>query len=330
MPKAKSPARLEAERLCKAFPDTPTLTLAKRLAKSHKGTVDNARTMLRKVRGNHGQQDRKTATAPRENQPAGWKPALPPSIAEPWTPFDLGSGIKVAILSDLHVPYHSVTAVTAAVDHCKKRKPDVLLINGDLADFYSISRHQKDPSKRDLEAEITAVRETLAWLRAEFKAARIVLKLGNHEERWQHWLWNAAPEISNSPRMDVGEWIDAAKYGVEIVGDQRPVMLGSLPVLHGHELPKGSASSVNPARGAFLRTLSTVLVSHCHRTSHNVIANLWHTQTSCWSIGALCHLNPAYAVINQWNHGGAFVEVDAAGEFAVDNFRIGPSGEVWS
>lgn len=326
---AKSPCRLAAEKLCAKFPDTPSRTLAKKLAATHQITVESARSFVRKVRGNVGAAERKAATSPRDNQPAGWKPEMPPSLAEPWLPFDLGNDIRVAVLSDLHIPYHSTVAVQAAVTHCKKKKPQVLLLNGDIADFYSISRHQKDPSKRDLEQEITAVREGLAWLRYEFgKKCRIVMKIGNHEERWQHWLWNAAPEISNSPRMAVADWIDAEKHGVEVVGDKRPVMLGNLPVLHGHELQSG-ANVVNPARGAFMRTLSTILVGHSHRSSHHIEPNMWHVQTSCWSVGCLCELNPDYARVNRWNHGGAFVEVDTTGEYHVDNFRIGPAAEIW-
>lgn len=332
MPRAKSPMRLEAERLVTEFPDTPSRTLAARLAKSHKIKIEAARTTIRVCRGNSGKLKRHRAVAPRENQPAGWTPQMPPSLAEKWESFDLGNEIRVAILSDVHVPYHSPIAVKAAVDNAKKRKPNVLLLNGDMADFYSISRHQKDPSKRDLEQEITAVREMLAWLRHEFgKNCRIVYKLGNHEERWQHWLWNAAPEISNSPRMNVKEWIDADKYGVEVVGDQRSVMVGKLPVLHGHEAGKtGLTSSVNSARGLFLKTLSTMLVGHGHRTSQHAETDWQHKQTSTWSTGCLCEMNPEYwRVGNKWNWGAAFVEVDKSGEYHVDNFRIGPVGEIW-
>jgi predicted phosphodiesterase len=254
---------------------------------------------------------------------------MPESLAEPWEDFPLGNGIKVAVLSDIHIPYHSPIALSAAVAYCKKRKPDVLLINGDLADFYTISRHQKDPSKRDLEQEITLVREGLAWLRHEFgKRCRIVLKLGNHEERWQHWLWNAAPEISSSARMNVSEWIDAPKYGVEVVADQRPIMCGRLTVMHGHELPRGAAA-VNTARGVFLRAMSTMLVGHSHRTSQHSEPDWRHLETCCWSAGALCDLTPEYARIQKWNYGFAMVGVDDDGGFHVENLRMSLDGQVW-
>ena len=324
----KSPQRLEAERICKLFPNSDSRTLAKRLADSHKCTVEAARSLIRVCRGNHGKKP--GATSPRPNGKAGKLPEMPPSISEPWLPFDLGNEIKVAILSDIHIPYHSEIALKAAVDYCKKRKPDVLLLNGDLADFYSISRHQKDPSKRDFKHEISAAQSGLAWLRGQFPKARIVLKAGNHEERWQHWLWNCAPEISDFERMTLAQWIDADKYGVEVVADQRPVMCGKLPILHGHELGKGGvAAPVNPARGLFLRTISTMLIGHGHRTSQHVEPDIWHLDTACWSTGCLCGLNPEYARVNKWNHGFACVDVDGRGEFHVDNMRVSGEGEIW-
>ncbi len=327
---AKSPQRIEAERLCGQFPNTATRTLAKRLSESHQLTLEQARTTVRKVRGNSGELSRKTATVPRPNGKAGTKPELPPSIAEPWLPFNLGSGFKLAVLSDLHIPYHDDRAVRSAVAYCKRRRPDVVLINGDFADFYSISRHQKDPKKRNFRQEVEAVQEALAWIRSQFKNARIVYKAGNHEERWQHWLWNAAPEICDFERMTLAQWLDADKYGIEVVTDQRPIMAGRLPILHGHELGKGISAPVNPARGAFLRTLSTIMVGHSHRTSQHTEPDWHHIDTTCWSTGCLCDLSPQYAVVNKWNLGFAFVPVDESGGWHVENLRVSSvNGDVW-
>lgn len=325
----KTPQRLEAERLCREFPDTQTRTLAKKLSKSHQITVEQARTTLRTVRGNHGETHREQATSPRANGHAGTKPAMPPSLAEPWLPFDLGNGVKVLSLSDLHVPYHSPTAVNAAVEYGKSRKPDVLLLNGDLADFYSISRHQKDPSKRDFLQEVKSVQQCIEWLRSEFPKARIVLKAGNHEERWQHWLWNCAPEISNFPQMRLDQMLEADKYGVEVVTDQRPVMAGKLPIMHGHEVGKGISAPVNTARGLFLRTTSTMLQGHSHRSSQHTEPDWTHNEITCWSQGCLCDMNPEYARVNKWNHGCAFITVNDEGGFRVDNIRISSDGEIW-
>ncbi len=86
---------------------------------------------------------------------------------------------------------------------------------------------------------------------------------------------------------------------------------------------------MNAARGLFLRTVSTMLVGHGHRTSRHVEPDWKHVDTSTWSTGCLCDLNPAYAVINKWNSGAAYVSVDGTGEFNVENFRISKEGDIW-
>ncbi|NBW16816.1 MAG: hypothetical protein EBR82_53450 [Caulobacteraceae bacterium] len=321
-----------AKRLARMHPDAPAQTLARRLVKEANGaiTLQQARMRMQRQFGNHGAKNRKTQkpTAPRPPRTGNEMLSLPKTLAEPWTPFVLKVTGNVGILSDVHVPYHSEIAVAAAIGHLKNEGLAALLLNGDIADFYAISRYMKDPKQRDFKGELEAVRDFVAYLRQEFPEIPIVFKLGNHEERWQHWLWQHAVEISDDPRMSLAAWLDLTKHNVELVEDQRPIMLGKLPVLHGHELPKGMAAPVNVARGAFLRTLSTVLVGHSHRTSNHAESDMWHHETGCWSTGCLCDLRPDYARINRWNHGFAMVAVHDKGVFDVHNFRVMHDGTV--
>jgi predicted phosphodiesterase len=321
----KSPQRIAAERLCRKFPDAPSRTLAKRLAGEYKCTVEQARTIIRTIRGTSGNTLRKKASdkslyqAPRK---AGQKPQLPPSLAKKWEPFDLGCDITVGILSDVHVPYHDEQALGAAVAHLKKSKPDVLLLNGDFADFYTISRYTKNPKKRNFKREVKLLREGLAWLRSQFPASRIVYKMGNHDERWDHWLWNHAPEISDLPQVRLPSILGCKKLDIEFVGDKRPVMAGKLAVFHGHELTSGPFTPAMPSRTAFLRTTASVMVGHHHRTSTYAQQNWKHEEIVCWSVGCLADLNPEYNPVNSHNHGFAVIEVAADGQFSVHNLRL--------
>ena len=322
----KSPARLAAEKLCRKFPDTASRTLAKRIAIEQKTSIECARTMVRAIRGTAGEKRRKKTADKSLYQPgrqAGTKPQLPPSLAKKWEPFELGTGITVGILSDVHIPYHDEAALAAAVAYLKKRKPDVLLLNGDFADFYTISRYTKNPKKRNFKREVKLLREGLAWLRSQFASSRIVYKLGNHDERWDHWLWNHAPEISDLPQVRLPSILGAKKHGIEFVGDGRPVMAGKLAVFHGHELSGGPFVPAMPARSAFLRTTASVMVGHHHRTSTHTQPNWKHEEIVCWSVGCLADLNPEYSRVNASNWGMAEVEVEHDGQFSVRNYRIG-------
>lgn len=324
----------KARKLAAQFPDAPARTLAKRLVKECNGaiTVHQARMRIQRQFGVHGKQHRKRikSAAPRAPRQSGQIYAMPKSLAEPWVPHVLKTIGPVGIISDVHVPYHSEIAVAAAVGFLKDQRLSALLLNGDIADFYAISRYQKDPSLRDFKSELEAVRAFLAYVRQQFPGIPIVFKEGNHEARWSAWLWQHAAEISDDPRMSLVAWLDMDKHGIEWVEDQRPIMLGKLPVFHGHELPRGMAAPVNVARGVWMRLKGTGMVGHHHRTSNHAESDWRHSETANWSVGCLCDLTPEYSRVNSWNWGAAVVTVHDDGAFDVHNYRIMGDGTVRS
>jgi predicted phosphodiesterase len=332
MPAADEITRI-ARRLCQAHPDAPARTLARRLVAEANGaiTIEQARNRISRQFGVHGARHRKgiRAAAPRAKRQAGDVITMPRSKAEPWAPHDLGVVGRIGVLSDIHIPYHDEVALAAAVSHLQAEQIDCLLLNGDFADFYSISRHEKNPKHRNFKRELEDVRQFLAWIRGRFPNIPIVAKAGNHEERFEKWLFAHAPEISDDPIMGLDNWLGLAPLGITLVQDKRIIMAGGLPILHGHEKGNGISSPVNQARGAFLRLHHTVLEGHGHRTSTHSEPDMFGSETVCFSTGCLCDLRPAYAVLNKWNHGGAIVTVHEGGEFDVENFRIA-SGKVRS
>jgi predicted phosphodiesterase len=328
MAKAKHATNVEVARaLVDKHPKAPSLTLAKRLYRENPQRYINleaARTAVRYVRGATGVRQRRQSGAnshPRIAK-AGWKPELPPSQADPWEPFDLGAGVKVLVLSDAHIPYHDDRAVKAAVAWGKKANPDVVLLNGDWADFYSISRWDKCPDQRDLVGEIECVRQSLAWLRSCFPKARIVYKKGNHEERWDLYIWNKAADLWKVDSCQMENILKLDELGIESVGDKRIVLAGKLPILHGHEPTRGIGSPVSQARGMFLRMNHSNLTAHGHRTSSHTEADLFKNETTCWSSGCLCSLNPQYMPINKWDQSFAYIEAAKDGQYDVSLHRL--------
>ena len=327
----KSKATLAAEQLCAEFPEASSLSLARRLKKEHPvayATVERARDVIRYIRGAKGKARAKHATVPKPKGVSGQVPETPPSLAEPWTPFVMDGCKRIGIISDIHVPYHSDQAWTAAMVKLRSNDCDAVLINGDFCDFYRISRFEKEPDARSFADELIKCREGLKSIRDFFPKARIVLKCGNHEERWDHFIWTRAPELYGVDACRIHELLKLSSMGIEIVTDQRTVLLGKLPVLHGHELQKGIAAPVNPARGAFLKTLHSVAVGHSHRTSTHVEPDMFGREIAVWSVGCLCAPNPAYNRFAKSNHGFAYVAVSADGEFNFENYRISSDWKV--
>ncbi len=328
-----------AAALCRQFPGTPSRTLAKRLYAEHRArfaNLESARKTVQEVRGANGKR-KGSHIAPAHRVPrppgqAGWKPECPPSAADQWEPLALDLPAKVLSLSDTHFPYHEKGAIVAAVRHAKKQhRPNVILLNGDFGDFYSLSKYEKDPGKIDFDHEADVMEAALAWLRSEFPKARFLYKMGNHDERLDKYYWNKAPEIFASRRVQehvqLQTILNFDKYGIERVDDQ-PIMVGHLPILHGHELQKGLTSPVNQARGAFLKTIHTLLVGHGHRTSTHCEPDMFHREITTWSQGCLCNLTPQYARFNKWNWGYALGVAARDRSFNLHNYRISADYEV--
>ena len=111
------------------------------------------------------------------------------------------------------------------------------------------------------------------------------------------------------------------KRRVRVVESMDPIGVGKLLIIHGHEFGGGFSSPVNPARGAYLKAKDCVLMGHEHRTSEHTEQSALGTTVTCWSMGCLCNLRPAYRPFNKWNHG--FATLDLSGpDWRIENKRI--------
>jgi predicted phosphodiesterase len=320
---SKLTAKEIAREYCEKYPSGTNASVSRRLFKDHSErftTLNAAALAVRRARGQQGAKNRKYATDPKEKKPSGWVPSCPPTSAEPWLPVELGPG-RVLSLSDIHIPYHCPEAVESAVSFGRTLKPDTVLLNGDTADFYRISRFQHDPKKRTLAEEVALVREFLAWLRGQFKDSRIIYKLGNHDARWNSYIWAKAPELVGIDQAEIHQALHFADYGIERV-DDNPIYAGDLIILHGHELGGGAYSPVSAARTVYNKTKCSTLVGHWHQVSSNFDPDMKRREVMTWSQGCLCDRSPEYSRVNRWGWGFAWVESESDGQFQVHNCHL--------
>jgi len=323
----KTLGRIEAEKYCKDFPNHGDLTIAKKLYKDfplYFNDVEDARSKVRGVRGHMGIEGRgrlvdKSLVKPITNNKDAWAD-MPESYSEDYTAFRIDQS-KVLILSDIHIPYHSVEALKLALEYGIKKEVNCILINGDLMDFHYQSRFEKDPNARSTKQEFDATRSFLRLLRDKFPNTKIVFKEGNHDERWEKWLYVKAPEIFGDPEFTLEGRLKLGELGIEIVKHKLPITIGKLNVLHGHEL-QGSGG-VNPARATFLKTIENVLIGHCHRSSEHTEPTFGGRVIVTTSQGCLCGLYPMFARVNKWNLGFSYVEHDLkSGDYHLHNKKI--------
>ena len=289
--------------------------------------IESVRNAMRHYLGRNGKSTTKKRFDIRDRDTGETQPSMPESEIKEKQPYWIKPG-TLGVLSDVHVPYHEPHVIAKACQYFKEKGVDQILLNGDILDFWGISKFIKLGQKPDTVEELKRGREFLAWLRFQFKDIPIYYRLGNHENRWAHYLWSKGGEIAKAmqlmfgPGMGLPQFLHFEEHGIEFV-DAHIVKAGRLNILHGHEFGGGFFNPVNAARGAFLRGKSNILVGHHHATSEHQESNLEGDQIAAWSTGCLCELRPEYAPVStKTNWGAAVVTHEEDGSFYVDNFRI--------
>jgi hypothetical protein len=298
--------------------------------KSVFSSLDSARTCVRNLRGQAGEKSRGRLehAAPELKSPRTHNDSFG-KIPEPrnrfkarWGAVQIAGPERCLVLSDIHIPFHDRDALITALDYGKGKEPTVILLNGDTCDFHAISKWETDPRERRFAEELKSIREFLSVLRESFPRARIIFKLGNHEERFESYMFTKAPELLDVADFEFNSLLKFKDLGIEEVRDKNQIRLGELSVIHGHEYRFMISNPVNPARGLFLRARAHAMCGHFHQTSHHQAKDINGHGIAVWSTGCLCQLNTPYLPYNEWRHGFAYVEVDNQGKFEVRNHFI--------
>jgi len=303
------------------YPEHGNRTIANLIYKEHPNlftTQEAARSAVRYVRGNFGKSKihRSDPELRKPNGKAG-EYKLPKSLNKKKSVVRIPDGTTL-LLCDVHVPYHDVDSLECALSHIDN--PTNIVLNGDALDFFAVSRWDKDPDARDLAGELQASRQFLMHLRERFPESNIYFKIGNHEERWETYLWRKAPEICGVPDFKLSKLLRFEDLGIEEIGGRQLARAGGLWILHGHEFP-GAFDPVNFARTLQVKTGVCTIAGHKHKTSQHSVRSMADDTVSCWSVGCLCDLDPDYMPVNQWNRGFAVITHEGK-KFNVDNYRI--------
>jgi predicted phosphodiesterase len=245
---------------------------------------------------------------------------IQPSIGKDYLSHRLPDKIKkVGIMSDIHFPFHSMDALICAIKHLRDQRIDCLYLNGDIFDFYSISRHEKDKDLRDFPREVELCRDFVRKLRDIFPNIPIYYKMGNHEDRYARSLAVQAEEFAQIHDLQFEVFFHLDKLGFIMVDTWQGMEMGDLLVLHGHELYGGGGA--NPSQNLFNKVLCNTLIGHVHRTSTTQRKTGFKEFINTYSTGCLTALSPKYMPFSQHNHGFAIVDIEN-GKSKVTNIII--------
>lgn len=308
------------------FPKMANKTLAKKIYKENNeifASIEAVRNTIRYYKGSFGDRQRKYSDQDADYHTGGkfWEGHNTYNDEKKYEPYTLPKGEdNILLLSDIHIPYQDNAALKAAIEYGKSEKVNTIILNGDILDFYTISKYAKAPNKPSMTLEIDMCRAFLKSLREDFPNARIYYKEGNHELRWYSYLILKSPELFGMAIMELDDVIGMTGFGVTPIKDNRMMLVGDLTILHGHEV---KVSSVDyPAAALFRKTMQKSICGHLHKTDSfkkkQIGGNYIHTYVT----GCLSTLKVEFAIYNQWNHGFAHIKVDRFGQAEVNNIAI--------
>lgn len=152
---------------------------------------------------------------------------------------------KIAVISDIHWPFHSQKVIDAFIAHVKKYQPEFVIINGDAWDQYSHSKYPRSHmvfnAKEEQQLSRKANEQFWKDVQAAAPKAKCYQLLGNHDVRPLRRVLESYPEAEH--------WIEKMMQelftfdGVTTIHDSRQELMlpGDIAVHHGYRSKLGEA-----------------------------------------------------------------------------------------
>ncbi len=172
----------------------------------------------------------------------------------------------VLVVPDTHRPYHDRRAWKLMMAAAKLLQPEVIVIIGDFADFYTVSSHSKDPNRvKQLDVELKDVNEGLDEL-DKLGAEEKVFVEGNHCDRLRRYLKDKAPELFGV--VGVPTLFRLKERGWRYVPYKRHTKLGKVHLTHDV-----GAAGRNATFQALDSYQHSIITGHAHRCQYIVEGN---------------------------------------------------------
>lgn len=167
---------------------------------------------------------------------------------------------SILVVPDTHAPFHDQRAWDLMIKVGKALKPDHIVHIGDLIDFYSISKFTKDPSRKlSVDSEIKVARTLLDDLDS-LGASNKHLLMGNHDDRFQRYLFERAPELVGIEELSLPYLLGLKKRGWDWTRYRDDYKLGKAFFTHD-----AGFYGVNALKSTYQRYQHNVIFGHSHR-----------------------------------------------------------------
>lgn len=219
----------------------------------------------------------------------------------------------VIFLSDLHFPYQDADLVRSALDLIRDLRPDRVVLNGDLNDFFQLSRFNKDGSRiDDLQDEIDQANDFRAAVREASPEAIIDETEGNHDNRVISYVRANARALASLRALEPANLFLARELEINRHPGCGFLLRPDFLVKHG-TFVRGEAGA--SAKAELLASGISGISGHVHRLATyrraGYVTRQWTEQ------GCLCRIDPDYIPGRpNWTQGCA------VGEFTPSSFVI--------
>jgi len=239
---------------------------------------------------------------------------------------------KGIVLADFHCPYQDKKLVSLYRKFIDEFKPDEIVLNGDVLNYASYSRHGKrdnETANENIGVDHTEAIITLDTLFGGFNIKNKIWIDGNHDEN-QDKFFTEFPDQYDEAIHRYNK-LQLRKRGFKVI----------LPYLKSYKSGKlnfthGFRSGVNAVRTHLEKDYkANFVMGHIHRSD---IATSYNIEENCiqgYSIGCSTKLDFKYARAKGSNHGFGIYYVLPNGNFQFYNMMIIGykfifEGQVWS
>jgi len=198
----------------------------------------------------------------------------------------------VVSVSDIHFPYHNKQLLESTLILIQDIQPDVLVINGDVNDFFQLSRFNQGLERLDdLQDEIDMGFEFRKAAREIIPNATIRENLGNHDERILSYIENNARSLSSLRALKPEALLGLDELEITLFGRSGHRIRPEFVFEHGH-IVRGEAGASAKAR--LSSTLISGLMGHTHRMAE--YPKFGYRNLTWYEQGCLCSRNADYKI----------------------------------
>lgn len=238
---------------------------------------------------------------------------------------------RIAVVSDIHVPFECKNALNTFFSWLNDFKPHKVVLNGDILDLAACSLHKDADAGRVLAEELEAGNRFLDRLRAIVgTSCEIFYNEGNHEARFNSFIKTKAPALNGLTSLPEALRLDKRRIKwLPYSGDNVLFVTPKLGITHGF------AHGVNYTRATLLKYNISVIVGHAHRPEASKVPVIGqdgqHTR-GCWGSGCLVPVTHVSYMKQPtgWTQGWTAVYALPSGDFSVYPVDLHNGKVVWN